>query len=204
MTTAVSLANAEDEVYWLALRMVPGLGDKKAVPLVKSYRSPHAVFRASASELMAAGLSGATAHSIASGCTFDDAAEQSRLLRKSGAVLVPCLGSAYPESLQSLYDPPLLLFCLGDTALLRSVMVGVVGTRRPSPYGTAAADRLSADLALAGATVVSGMARGSTPPRTGPLSKPEAQRLRCSDPASITSIPPRTADSPPRSQPGEC
>ncbi|MBM3739050.1 MAG: DNA-protecting protein DprA [Acidobacteria bacterium] len=160
MTTAVSLANAEDEVYWLALRMVPGLGDKKAVPLVKSYRSPHAVFRASASELMAAGLSGATAHSIASGCTFDDAAEQSRLLRKSGAVLVPCLGSAYPESLQSLYDPPLLLFCLGDTALLRSVMVGVVGTRRPSPYGTAAADRLSADLALAGATVVSGMARG--------------------------------------------
>ena len=44
--------------------------------------------------------------------------------------------------------------------MLASIMLGVVGTRRPTPYGLAAAERLSADLAHAGLTIVSGMARG--------------------------------------------
>jgi len=39
-------------------------------------------------------------------------------------------------------------------------MLGVVGTRRPTPYGIAAAERLAADLAHAALTIVSGMARG--------------------------------------------
>ena len=38
--------------------------------------------------------------------------------------------------------------------------IAVVGTRRPTPYGIAATERLSADLARAGLTIVSGMARG--------------------------------------------
>jgi DNA processing protein len=40
-------------------------------------------------------------------------------------------------------------------------MVGVVGTRTPTPRGAAVAARLSADLAEAGLTVVSGLARGT-------------------------------------------
>jgi DNA processing protein len=44
--------------------------------------------------------------------------------------------------------------------LLQSVTLGVVGTRRPTPYGLAVAERLSADLAHAGLTIASGMARG--------------------------------------------
>ena len=40
------------------------------------------------------------------------------------------------------------------------LMIGVVGTRRPTAYGTAAASRLARDLAVAGLTIASGMARG--------------------------------------------
>src|SRR5258707_96634 len=39
-------------------------------------------------------------------------------------------------------------------------MLAVVGTRRPTPYGKAAAGRLGKDLAEMGLTIVSGMARG--------------------------------------------
>ena len=38
--------------------------------------------------------------------------------------------------------------------------LGVVGTRRPTPYGLAVAERISGDLAHAGLTIASGMARG--------------------------------------------
>jgi DNA processing protein len=62
--------------------------------------------------------------------------------------------------LRSIYDPPLVLFARGRVELLDSIGIGVVGTRRPSPYGLAAAERLSADLVQAGLTIYSGMARG--------------------------------------------
>jgi DNA processing protein len=38
--------------------------------------------------------------------------------------------------------------------------VAIVGSRRPTPYGEAVAERLAADLAAAGAVIVSGLARG--------------------------------------------
>jgi DNA processing protein len=44
--------------------------------------------------------------------------------------------------------------------LLATLSVAVVGTRRPTPYGTAASAKLARDLADAGLTIASGMARG--------------------------------------------
>ena len=38
--------------------------------------------------------------------------------------------------------------------------VAIVGSRRPTPYGEAVAERLAADLAAAGAVILSGLARG--------------------------------------------
>jgi DNA processing protein len=53
-----------------------------------------------------------------------------------------------------------LLFARGRVELLQTICLGVVGTRRPTPYGLAVAERMSGDLAHAGLTIVSGMARG--------------------------------------------
>ena len=57
----------EEELHWLALRLVPGLGSRKAGQLIERFRTPQAVFRASASELEAAGVTGGVARSVASG-----------------------------------------------------------------------------------------------------------------------------------------
>ena len=157
---AANSLTAEQELHWLALHMVPGLGARKAGQLIARLRTPEAVFRASATELEGAGLSGAVARSIASGCAFEEAVEQQTKLRESGTVLVPLTDPAYPARLKEIYDPPLVLFALGRVELLDSLMLGVVGTRRPTPYGVAATRRLAADLAAAHMTIVSGMARG--------------------------------------------
>jgi DNA processing protein len=161
MTTAASPAlTNEEELYWLALRMVPGLGTRRTVQLLDRLRSPQAVFRATATELEGAGLTGAVARSIASGISFEEAAGQQQKLRESGAQLITLGDARYPEALRKIYDPPPVLFARGRVELLSSVCIGVVGTRRPTPYGVAAAERLSADLARAGVTIVSGLARG--------------------------------------------
>ena len=73
-----TFVSQDEELHWLALRLVPGLGARNAGKLIARFRTPQAVMRASRSELEAAGVSGAVAQSIASGCSFDDAVEQQR------------------------------------------------------------------------------------------------------------------------------
>jgi DNA processing protein len=151
---------AEDELHWLALRMVPGLGTRRMGLLLERFQTPQAIFRASASELEAAGLPGAVARSVSSGCSFEDAASQQRKLREAGAQLITLGDARYPDALRKIFDPPPVMFARGRVELLDSICIGVVGTRHPTPYGVAAAERLSGDLARAGVTIVSGMARG--------------------------------------------
>lgn len=156
-TLAIS---AEEELHWLALRMVPGLGIVRSLRLLEKWKSPQAVFRASASELEASGLSPALARSIASGCAFEEAVDQQERMRETGARLISLHDPLYPQRLRNIYDPPIALFARGKLELLDTIGIGMVGTRRPSPYGMAAAERLSADLVQAGITINSGMARG--------------------------------------------
>lgn len=150
----------EEEIYWLALKLVPGLGTRVANKLLDRFRTPQAIFRASRTELESAGVSGAVAQSVASGCTFDEAATQQEKMMQAGAVAITLGDSRYPACLRSIYDPPIVLFARGRVELLDSPAIGVVGTRRPTPYGLAVSERLSSDLAHAGLTIVSGMARG--------------------------------------------
>jgi len=150
----------EEELYWLALKLVPGLGTRTSGKLLDRFRTPQAIFRASRSELEAAGVSGAIAQTLVSGCTFEDAAAQQEKMAQTGTVAVTIGDPHYPPSLREIFDPPVLLFARGRVELLQTLMLGVVGTRRPTPYGLAVSERLSADLAHAGLTIASGMARG--------------------------------------------
>jgi DNA processing protein len=150
----------EDELYWLALRLVPGLGARKAGQLLDAYRTPQAVFRASRSELEAAGIAGSVAQSISSGCSFDDAAAMQQNMLDCGAVLVTRSDERYPPRLAEIFDPPIVLFARGRVEILSELMIGVVGTRRPTNYGTAVAEHIAGDLARSGLVVSSGMARG--------------------------------------------
>lgn len=162
MTAAVAPATLapEDELHWLALRMVAGLGSRRALQLLQDFRTPQNIFRATKHDLESAGLSSSTAQSIASGCSFEDAVTQQERLRASGAHLIPIHDARYPTPLKQIFDPPIALYARGRIELLQTVTLGVVGTRRPTAYGVAVAERLSSELSRAGLTIASGMARG--------------------------------------------
>jgi DNA processing protein len=159
MTTTTTLTR-DEELHWIALRMVPGLGLRKAGLLVAKFKTPQSIFRASRSELEAVGLSGGIAQTISSGCTFEDAVDQQQKMLDTGATLISLTDPRYPPRLRDIFDPPVVLFARGRIELLQTVMLGIVGTRRPTPYGLAAAERLSADLSQAQLTITSGMASG--------------------------------------------
>jgi len=157
---AACTVSREEELHWLALALVPGLGTRTAGKLLDRFRTPQAVFRASRSELEAAGVGGVVAQSISSGCSFEDALDQQDKMSAHGTVVVVRSDPRYPALLREIFDPPILLFARGRLELLQPFHFAIVGTRRPTPYGLAVAEKLSADLARAGLTLVSGMARG--------------------------------------------
>jgi len=66
----------------------------------------------------------------------------------------------YPEGFEALADPPARVFLWGDELPAFGECAAVVGSRAATPYGSAIAGRLARDLATAGVTVVSGLARG--------------------------------------------
>lgn len=160
MTSASNTITADEELHWLALILTPGLGPRTAVQLIQRFRTAQGVFRASRSELEAQGISGSVARSIASGCSFDDAATQRDKMLAVAAELITISDPRYPEKLREIYDPPVGLFVRGRVALLDTVIFGIVGTRRPTQYGMAVAERMASELAAAGLTIASGMARG--------------------------------------------
>jgi DNA processing protein len=69
---------------------------------------------------------------------------------------------SYPPLLAAIHDPPVRLYLRGEGSveMLSRPAVAVVGTRSCSPYGVQVARRLGRELAAAGVTVVSGLARG--------------------------------------------
>ena len=75
---------------------------------------------------------------------------------------IGCNDALFPPLLRAIHDPPTGLFLRGDPdpELLSRTAVAVVGARACSPYGAHVARTLGRDLAAAGLTVVSGLARG--------------------------------------------
>ena len=66
----------------------------------------------------------------------------------------------YPDSLKEIVDSPILLYCVGDTNLLATNQLAVVGSRNYSTYGRNATDKIITELAESSLTITSGLAFG--------------------------------------------
>lgn len=66
----------------------------------------------------------------------------------------------YPQLLSQITDPPKQLYCRGNVDLLNSECVGIVGTRKLTPYGKEAGQYITRGLTTVGFTIVSGLAIG--------------------------------------------
>lgn len=82
------------------------------------------------------------------------------VLGESDLRLVTVLDDVYPTNLRMVHDHPPFLFVRGTLARADERAIAVVGTRKPSEDGLAAASEIAASLARRNVTVVSGMALG--------------------------------------------
>ncbi|MBI2370935.1 MAG: DNA-protecting protein DprA [Deltaproteobacteria bacterium] len=149
-----------DWADWLTLGGVPGLGPVLCRRLLEQFGHPRAILTADLTALCAVpGVSSALAQALRAGSGKNLDAEVAQL-QKAGLTLVPWTDPTYPRGLRVIPDPPPFLYVRGALMPEDWRAVAMVGSREASSYGLAAAERLAAELALRGITVVSGLARG--------------------------------------------
>jgi DNA processing protein len=148
---------------WLRLRAIDGVGDLTVLRLVRTWHSPEAVLRASREELIQSGCSSQLADAIRRGPDSSACRSLERELKaiERGRIEVrSVLDTTYPTRLKMIPDPPPLLYITGTLTEQDELAVAIVGARRATAAGRAMTEELSHDLAGAGMTVVSGLARG--------------------------------------------
>ena len=150
----------EEALYWLALKLAPGVGTRLAARLVEAFGHPREIFRTSPTELEARRIPPLVAQNLSSGAAFEVAAKEAAKVAQLGYELVTFLDPRHPPALKEIFEPPVLLYARGDVTLLARLCLAIVGSRKPTPYGSAIAERLAADLAERGLAIASGMARG--------------------------------------------
>lgn len=78
-----------------------------------------------------------------------------------GAEIVTYIDKRYPEKLKNIYQPPAVLYVLGNADILNDIIfTGMVGARRSDSYGIRMAETIAAEIGQTGVGIISGGAIG--------------------------------------------
>ncbi len=148
---------------WLLLRAIDRVGDHTLLNLVQAWGTPQGVLQASRADLIANGCSAALADAIRKGPDHEARRkidQELAALQRASIHVRTILDSDYPARLRMIPDPPPLLYTSGTLLEGDQLAVAVVGSRRGTEAGRAVTEEFARELAQAGCTVVSGLARG--------------------------------------------
>lgn len=148
------MIDEEERIAWLRLARSRGIGPAHALRLFDRFGN--------ALEAVAA-----LPRLISTGrwpncalCPRETAQHELDQIARARAALVVRGDDLYPERLKQIDDAPVALTIRGDPHLLGQESVAIVGARNASANGCTLAMKLGHDLAAAGMTVISGLARG--------------------------------------------
>lgn len=146
----------------LQLALVNGVGPKLFGDLIAHFGSPAAVLAAGPASLQEVqGVGYKLAREIISAETRTAEVDQLLALCDQHQIqLLQRQQAEYPKQLLEIYDPPNVLYTQGNLLPTDQLAIAIVGARHATNYGLSQAEKLARGLALAGFTIVSGLARG--------------------------------------------
>jgi DNA processing protein len=145
----------------IALNMIPRMGPVRLRKLLEVFGDPASVLRAPMDRLGAVGGVGAElARLIATWEDHVDLPAELARIAEAGVHVLTTESENYPLLLRTIHDPPIVLYVHGELTAIDSRALGIVGSRQTSYYGIETAKKLAYQLAYAGLTVFSGLARG--------------------------------------------
>jgi len=155
----------EERAFWLAWSQIPGIGSVLIRRFDQHFGSLAVAWQATPTELEAVdGVGSHSAEAIARERRKLNPTQLLEIHEQENSHFWTPADRDYPRLLLEIPDPPPLLYFRGVVHSLENQgvipAISIVGTRGPSDYGRRWSRKLSAALAQAGFTVVSGLAEG--------------------------------------------
>ncbi|MFL6531501.1 MAG: DNA-processing protein DprA [Chthoniobacterales bacterium] len=145
----------------IALNMLPTMGPVRLRKLLQVFETAESVLSARGSALRAVeGIGAEVADQITRWESIVDLSGELQRIRDFGAEVITAESPLYSRQLREIHSPPIVLYVWGEITERDQHAIGVIGSRRTTHYGTESAKKLSYQLAYAGLTIISGLARG--------------------------------------------
>lgn len=145
----------------IALNMLPTMGPVRLRKLLQVFDTPDRVLNARRDELrVIGGIGSEVIDQILRWETIVDLPAELERIREFGAQIITGDSPLYPRQLREIHAPPIVLYVWGELTERDQHAIAVIGSRRTTHYGMESAKKLSYQLAYAGLTVISGLARG--------------------------------------------
>lgn len=145
----------------IALNMLPTVGPVRLRKLLKVFHEPQQVLAAKRAQLrQVEGIGNDVADQISGWESIIDLAAELKRISEFGATVLTHESASYPKALRQIHAPPIVLYVWGELQERDQHAIGVIGARRTTHYGTESAKKLAYQIAYAGLTIISGLARG--------------------------------------------
>jgi DNA processing protein len=154
------METGHSDAHLLALANCPVFGSRTLEKLFERFENSEAAWNATTEELLALGVTEKRADFFKTYRAGTSPEAVLNLCRENNVQIITKDHPHYPPLLKTIFDPPYLLFALGDTSKLLKTSVAMVGSRLATSYGREVALQFSRDLSNAGIVVVSGLAHG--------------------------------------------
>jgi DNA processing protein len=145
----------------IALNMLPTVGPVRLRKLLEVFHEPQQVLAAKRDQLRKVeGIGHDVADQISSWESIVDLAAELTRIREFGAAVITQESPSYPKPLREIHAPPIVLYVWGELQDRDHHAIGIIGARRTTHYGMESAKKLAYQIAYAGLTIISGLARG--------------------------------------------
>lgn len=151
---------ANDIKFLVAIHSFPKFGPARIKRLRNFFPSPEQAFRATTSELRQAGIEENIANEFYAARNEINPDALMEKIEKENIKILALGEKKYPRLLSEIFDPPPLLFYLGELHESNNFCLAVVGARKYSHYGQQVTEKIIFDLAKNNITIVSGLALG--------------------------------------------
>ena len=161
MKEEVKIENLENKKYWIWFSLIKNLGARRKLKLLKIYKDPEIIYNLKKNELLKIeGIGEKIVQNILDGNIKRNINKHIAYMEKNDIDIISITEEKYPEILKEIYDPPISLYIKGNTEILNSNSIAIVGCRDTTEYGKKAAKYFSYNLSKKGVNIVSGLARG--------------------------------------------
>ena len=150
----------EDKRYWVGFTLIKGIGAVRLQALIQHFGDLETAWKANPIDLAGAGLGAKLVERVIQARENVDLEKVFEQIARQDIQILTWNDESYPARLREIDQPPPVLYLRGEYLPDDIFAVGIVGTRRVTPYGRQVTEEIASFLAANGITVVSGLARG--------------------------------------------